>query len=254
MRPTIGPVELRVGARGAGVPVVAVAVLGVVVGVVGGGGPVGGGVAGVALGVLGFAAGAAARVLLARLRRGARVPPPWCEVAAGVLWAASGTAWGLGALPSPWLPVLLGLGWLAVAAGAVDVRHHRLPDALTLPALPAALLLLLPVGPGAVLHGAAGAAVAAAAHAAVHLVEPRAMGAGDVKLAAPLGAVLAAAAAWPGLLAAAVLAALLTAVAGGIRWAGRDAAVPHGPSMLAAAWLVTGWSIVAGAGATAAPT
>ena len=93
-------------------------------------------------------------------------------------------------MPPRWLPVLLGLGWLAVAAGAVDVRARRLPDGLTLPALPVALLLLVPVGGSAVWRGVLGAAVAAAAHLLVHLAAPAALGAGDVKLSAPLGAAL----------------------------------------------------------------
>jgi leader peptidase (prepilin peptidase)/N-methyltransferase len=128
--------------------------------------------------------------------------------------------------------------------------HRRLPDALTLPALPAALLLLLPLGVAAVLHAVAGAAVAAGAHAAVHLVARGAMGAGDVKLAAPLGAVLAAAG-WPALVLAVLLAAVLTAALGiGALATGRTrrgAALPHGPSMLLSAWLVASWLAAAGA-------
>jgi leader peptidase (prepilin peptidase) / N-methyltransferase len=211
------------------------------------------------LGAAGAVGGAGARVLLGRLRRGARVPPPWCELAGAALWAATGVAWVAGALPAGWLPAVLGLGWLAVAAAAVDLRHRRLPNALTVPALPVALLLLLPVGPAAVVRGAGGAALAAAVHVAVHLVDRRAVGAGDVKLAAPLGAVLAAVA-WPALAFAAVLATLLTgAVAGQRLWADARAgsaawwgptgrSVPHGPSMLAATWLVTVALLALGAG------
>ena len=195
----------------------------------------------VLLAVLGLAAGAAARRVLRRLRRGARVPPPWCEAGVALAWAAAGVAVASGAAPVRWLPVLLGLGWLAVAAGAVDVMHHRLPDALTLPALPAALLLLAPLGAGAVPRGLAGAAVASAAYGAVHLVAPASMGGGDVKLAAPLGALLAAVS-WPAVALAGVLTAVLT---GGVavvlavtRRGGRRTALPHGPSMLVAAWVV----------------
>ena len=126
--------------------------------------------------VTGAAAGAGARVLVGRLRRGARVRAPWCELAVAVPWSATGLLWASGAVAVAWVPVLLALGWLTAAAGAVDLVHHRLPDALTLPALPVALLLVAPVGPPAVGRGAAGAAVAVAAHAAVHLLVPRAMG------------------------------------------------------------------------------
>jgi leader peptidase (prepilin peptidase) / N-methyltransferase len=132
---------------------------------------------------------------------------------------------------------------VARRGAAVDVLHRRLPDALTLPALPAALVLLVPLGSAAVLRGAAGAAVAVAAYAALHVAAPRDMGAGDVKLAGPLGAVLAAAG-WSALMLAALAAALLT---GGIALVAvllsgldkRRAAVPHGPSTLDAGWLVT---------------
>jgi leader peptidase (prepilin peptidase) / N-methyltransferase len=204
----------------------------------------------VVLSVAGAVAGAGARVLLGRLRRGARVPPPWCEVAVALLWACSGAAWAAGLVALAWLPVLLGLGWLVAAAGVVDVLHRRLPNALTVPALPTALLLLLPVGPAAVVRGAGGAALAVAVHALVHLLDAGALGAGDVELAAPLGAVLAAVA-WPALALGAVLAAAGTALVGlGYACAGRrggpatpalrsGGALPHGPSMLVATWLVT---------------
>jgi leader peptidase (prepilin peptidase) / N-methyltransferase len=197
-----------------------------------------------ALSAAGVLAGAIARVLLRRLPRGARVPPPWCEVGVAVAWATTGAAAGAGVLPPRWLPVLLALGWLAVAAGAVDARHHRLPDALTLPALPLMLLLLVPVGSMALRRGLAGAAVAFLAHAVVHVVAPDALGAGDVKLAAPLGAVLAAAS-WPALVLAGVLSALLSGAMAVVvlavtRSGGRPrgAALPHGPPMVAAGWVV----------------
>lgn len=207
------------------------------------------------LAALGFAvagalAGARARLLLGRLRRGARVPPPWCELAAASAWAVTGAAWAAGAVPAAWMPALLGLGWLGVAAGAVDLRHRRLPDALTLPALPAAVLLVVPVGLDAVPRALAGAAVLAAGHAAVHLLAPQALGAGDVKLAAPLGAVLAAGS-WPTLGFAVALAAVLTGVAAAVALAcralTRSAALPHGPSLLLASWLAA-TAAAAGAG------
>lgn len=201
----------------------------------------------VAVGVL---AGAGARWLLGRLRRGARVRPPGCEVGVAAVWGATGAAWAADMVAPAWLPVLLGLGWFGITAAAVDLAHHRLPDALTLPALPAAVLLLVPLGSGAVARGVIGAGIAVAAHAALHLLAPEAMGAGDVKLAAPLGAVLAAVS-WPALVLAAVLAALITGCIATVgrctRRLARGAAVPHGPSMLIAAWMVASGAAIAAA-------
>lgn len=207
--------------------------------------------AGAVCGLAGAAAGGAARLLLRRLRRGTCVGPPGCEIAVGLLWAAIGAAYAAGGLPGRWVPVLLGLAWFGVAAGLVDLRHHRLPDALTLPALPVALLLLAPLGAPAVGWGAAGATAAVGVHAVVHLCAPRALGAGDVKLAAPLGAVLGAGSG-PALVLAAVLASVLTAAFGlvlglGTRGHSRVAApLPHGPSMLLAT------AVLAAAGAVGA--
>jgi leader peptidase (prepilin peptidase)/N-methyltransferase len=193
-------------------------------------------------GVMGIVAGAVARRLLGALRRGTRVRAPVCEMAIGALWAATGWLWGAGLLPTAWLPVLLGLGWLGVAAGVVDLWHRRLPDALTAPAACLAPLGLLPLGADAVGRGLLGALAAVIGYGAVHLLHPAALGAGDVKLAAPLGAVLGAAS-WGALATAAVLAAVLTGVGAlVVACAGRSppgASVPHGPSMVAAAWLVT---------------
>jgi len=193
-------------------------------------------------GCAGIVAGAAARRLLGALRRGTPVRAPVCEVATGALWTVTGWLWGAGLLPSAWLPVLLGLGWLGVAAGIVDVRHRRLPDALTASAACVAPLALLPLGAVAAGRGLLAALAALIGYGAVHLLRPAALGAGDVKLALPLGAVLGAAS-WGALVTAAVLAAVLTgAGALAVACTGRSppgASVPHGPSMLAAAWLVT---------------
>ncbi len=77
------------------------------------------------------------------------------------------------------------LAWL-IALSGFDIRQRRLPDLLT---LPGAVVI---VGWAAVAgHGPAAALGAVAlfvVYAAVHLVAPTAMGAGDVKLAIGLGA------------------------------------------------------------------
>lgn len=190
---------------------------------------------------LGVLAGAGARLLLDRLRRGARIPPPWCEVVLGLVWAGSGLGWAAGRVPGEWLPLLLGLAWLGVAAAAVDIARRRLPDALTLPAFPLVLALAVPLGWDAVGRAVGGAAVLFGAHLLVRLVSPGALGAGDVKLAAGLGAALGAVS-WAALMVGAGLAAGLTAAVALtgllIGRVGSGARLPHGPAMCCSGWLV----------------
>jgi leader peptidase (prepilin peptidase)/N-methyltransferase len=210
----------------------------------------------VCFGGLGMLAGVAARLLIGRLPRGASVPPPWCELAVGVLWAAAGGWWASGRLPVELLPLLLGVGWFGVAAGAVDLVCRRLPDALTLPALPAALLVTAPLGAAAAGRAVLGATVLFGAHLVVRVLAPAALGAGDVKLAAVLGAVLGAVS-WPALVVGVVLAGGTTAVVAAVGLLsgrmGIGAAVPHGPAMLAAGWAVVAAAGLGAAGATAWP-
>jgi len=188
----------------------------------------------VLLGCGGLAAGWLARSLLARLPRGVTVRAGGCELGVAALWAVSGWV-GAGT------PAVLGLGWLAVALTATDLTHRRLPDALTLPAAPAAVLLLLPAGGEVALRAALGAVLLVAVHAAVHLVAPAALGAGDVKLAGAVGAVLSGVS-WSTLLLGPLLAALLTAAVGvtGLLAGrlGRSDPLPHGPAMLVSAWVL----------------
>ncbi len=186
-------------------------------------------------GTAGGGAGTGARRLLGRLRRGAAVRPPACEAVVAAGWTALAAGWVAGAVPGRWAPVLLALVWFGAAAGAVDLAVRRLPDALTLPALPVVLVLLAPLGPAALGRGAACAVLAVLAHAAVRRAVPAALGGGDVKLAAPLGAVLGAVA-WTAPVLAAVLAAAVTALAGLVLR--RRAGLPHGASMLLATALV----------------
>lgn len=193
-------------------------------------------------GAAGALAGIPTRWWLVGSARGAPVRPPWCEAGLGVLWAVAGWLVVTGRLDPRWAPLLAGLCWLAVAGSATDLLRHRLPDALTLPALPAALLALVPAGGPAVARGLGGALLLAGAYALVHLVSPAAMGAGDVKLAGPVGAAVAGPG-WAALPVAAALAAVLSAVVAGAVLvtgrAGRGSRVPHGPALLGAALAVT---------------
>lgn len=132
----------------------------------------------------------------------------------------------------------MALVWLATLT-VFDARTRRLPNWLT---LPGAIVILaaatfLGHGPAATVGGFA----LAAWYLLVHLISPRAMGGGDVKLALGLGALTGAFGADVWVLAA-LGAPLLTAlVAGGASLRG-VATVPHGPSMCVASavaiWLV----------------
>lgn len=188
----------------------------------------------------GVAAGRVGRGLVAALRRGVRPPPGWCECAVAVLWAVVALRVGAGVLDVQWAVVPLLLGWWAVLLAVCDVRAFRLPDALTLPAYPVAGLVLTALAwwcrRPALLGGAVlGVALFGGCYALVRVVAPSALGAGDVKLAGGLGAVVGAVSV-PAVPLCVFAAALLTLVATGFA---RGRAVPHGPIMLAPAWLVT---------------
>lgn len=199
-----------------------------------------------AFGAVGVLAGLAARRLLRRLRRGTSVRPGWCEAAVGGLWAVVGWRWAHGGLPYWWLPVPLLLTWLAVPLVVTDLRHRRLPDALTLTAYPAtgvALTVAAALGGGwrLLVGAAAGATVLLVAHAAVHWVFPRAIGGGDVKLSGSLGAALGALG-LPSVVLATVLAAVVTLLLRVLSprrvTCGWSDGIPHGPGLLTAACLV----------------
>ena len=190
---------------------------------------------------MGAAAGAGGAMLLRRIPRGARIPAPVCAALVAALWAMVGGRVGAN-LPLWWWPVPLVLAWGGVLLGSVDLVARRLPDALTLPAYPlvAGVLGIAAIGAGNVdplARAAVGTLLWAGGYAAIRLVSPGALGGGDVKLAGSLGA-LTAATSWSGLLLAVVAAGALTViVAVPARMLGYSD-VPHGPAMLAAAWLM----------------
>src|SRR6478735_11437782 len=139
--------------------------------------------AGVLPGLVGALAGAFAgwgiRLLLASLRRGAVLQPGVLELAAAVLTGAGlALTW-----PDPLAAMVVWAGLLAVALGAVDLVHHRLPDALTLPAIPISAILvgateLAAPATGSVIGALAVAAVIGGAFWALSALLPRAMGLG----------------------------------------------------------------------------
>ena len=123
--------------------------------------------------------------------------------------------------------------WCAALAYC-DITTLRLPNMLT--AIGAAGVVGYGIVVGAAGAVLAGGAILSGVYLVVHLSAPAALGAGDVKLAFPLGGVaaLAGANAWVW---AALAAPVGTAVVGGalllIRRT-RRVAVPHGPFMCAA--------------------
>ncbi|MGA5540678.1 prepilin peptidase [Mycobacterium sp. NPDC051198] len=120
--------------------------------------------------------------------------------------------------------------WLLALSG-YDIAERRLPNWLTLPGAVLILIVAAAVGRG----GAAvtGALALSVLYLVVHLVTPRSLGGGDVKLAIGLGAMTGAFGIDVWLLAA-LAAPLLTAVlALGAAIRG-ERTVPHGPSMCTA--------------------
>lgn len=140
------------------------------------------------------------------------------------------------------LPAFWYLAAVAVPLAFIDARWRRLPDALTLPSYPVALLLLglaalgVPGGPGRLVHALAGMAAAIAFFGLLLVVSKAGIGLGDVKLAGLLGMYLG----WLGLaqFAAGMLAGWLLAgiAAIGLLVAGRvtrRSQIPLGPFLIA---------------------
>lgn len=154
---------------------------------------------------------------------------------AAVLVLGDAGAWLIGAS--------LFLGWTLLALAWIDGRHMVLPDVLTLPLVPAGLLVAWTVSPESLPAHLLGAALGYAGLSAVAALYRRArgragLGAGDAKLLAAAGAWLS----WealPSVLLIAGALGLAFALAGGAgRSLAADTAVPFGPALAGAFWLV----------------
>ncbi len=153
------------------------------------------------------------------------------------------TAWRFGLAWDLW--AYLYFATLSIVLALVDLRTHRLPNRLTLPAYPiiAALLAAAALASGqygSLLRALLGAAAVLGAFAALHLLRPRGMGMGDVKLAGTMGAALGWIS-WSAVLVGTFLGFALGAVVGVALIAGgranRSTPLPFGPFMLVGAWL-----------------
>jgi leader peptidase (prepilin peptidase)/N-methyltransferase len=190
----------------------------------------------------GAGVGVGSRLLLASLRRGTTVRPGPIEAASA---AVGGSAAALTWPDGPW-PLALWIGLLAVPLTAVDVRHHRLPDALTLPAVPLTVAICAVDREWASGSGDLGRAVVAGLVVGglfllLTIVHPAAMGRGDAKLAFTIGVALGYLG-WPAVLVGlfgGFLAGSLVGLAGVVtRRAGLRSAIPFGPALLLGCWLV----------------
>lgn len=145
-----------------------------------------------------------------------------------------------------------GLGWALMTLAWIDARHFLLPDVLTLPLLLGGLAACAALEPSALEPGALqdrllGAVAGYGGLRGVALLYRalrgrEGIGAGDAKLLAACGAWLGWAA-LPGLLLGAALAGLLVAGAMRLRGVavGRATAVPFGPMLAAACWVLRLW-------------
>ncbi|MEW5764815.1 MAG: prepilin peptidase [Acidobacteriota bacterium] len=149
---------------------------------------------------------------------------PLVEAAMGGLFLACAAAFG----PSPASAIGALFSFLALCLGLIDLEHQILPDRLTLPGIALGLgsSFFVPwTTPWASLLGAVlGAALPAALIGAYALFSVEAMGWGDVKLLAMLGAFLG----WKGMLLALFGGALIGTLAGGayLLAAGKDRRTP----------------------------
>lgn len=122
--------------------------------------------------------------------------------------------------------------WWCVAVSIVDVAVRRLPNRFT--AAGYAVVLGVSVWSGALWTAVTGSVLLAGIHLVLHLISPGTLGAGDVKLALPLGAItgLGGAQVW---LLSAFLAPVITVVVAVLL--ARRSQIPHGPSMCGGALL-----------------
>lgn len=203
------------------------------------------GLAVTAITIAGGVVGTLVRHLLARIPRGTTVKPGICELIVAILWSLIAYRWTTGHIHPGWLPLAFSFTCLATALTMTDLHHRRLPNALTIPAYPItaaciAVAALSTDNPATLWQAAIGATLFSALHAAVHLLHPTSLGAGDVKLSAPIGATLGAIhlAALPIAAVLAALATLLLATAPPRRTKSHwQSGIPHGPGLLGATTL-----------------
>jgi len=159
--------------------------------------------------------------------------------------AALAVAFSATSMLSGWLLLVsCALGWTLLTLAVIDQRHFLLPDALTLPLIPAGLLVAWAIDPALVVSHLVGTLAGFAAFAAIAFAYRRlrwreGLGLGDTKLLAAAGAWLG----WqalPGLVVTAAVCALAVALARtvtGDRLSGTTR-IAFGSYLVLAFWLV----------------
>jgi leader peptidase (prepilin peptidase)/N-methyltransferase len=140
------------------------------------------------------------------------------------------------------------LGWTMVAIAASDLRSFIVPDVLSLPAIPAGLIVnawVLPAGEPSIeaLHFAGAAALGAISLYCLRFLYARwrgheGLGLGDVKLAAVAGGWTGLDGLGPSLLVACVLALTFVLICRGTREITSATALPFGAFLAPSIWLV----------------
>jgi leader peptidase (prepilin peptidase)/N-methyltransferase len=163
----------------------------------------------------------------------------------GIELAALAVALSAALVLSGWLLwASLALGWTLLALAAIDLRHHLLPDLLTLPLIPAGLAVVWLVDAARLPDHAVGAAAGLIGFVLIawlyrRLRHREGLGLGDAKLLAAGGAWLG----WqalPGVVALAAVVALAVALAGALAGGklGATTKIAFGPHLALAIWLV----------------
>ena len=162
----------------------------------------------------------------------------------GIELAAVAVAGSAATVLSGWLLwASLGLGWALLAMAAIDLRRYWLPDRLTLPLVPAGLMVAWLIDPALLEGHAIGALAGFLAFAGIawgyrQLRRRSGLGLGDAKLLAAAGAWLG----WPALPGVVVVAATLALAVALVRAAsgerlGATTRIAFGPYLALALWL-----------------